>query len=134
MKPFQRELRRHLARLAICSGASLGFGVEALLNMRGEWNHGFGTLTTGWAVVNLVIVAISRFGKPPEDLRKFREFLMLNMGLNLGYIGVGVAMAVWGTPWVWGAGVAVALQGAILLVLDGWLLRRVPFIESGPSA
>ncbi len=126
MNHLAKELKRHLARLALISVASIGMGFEALLGLTGEWNKGFGTLTVGWAAVNLIICLVSALGKPPADLQKFREFLFLNEGLNVAYIGVGTTMAILGNPWVEGAGVAVAIQGFILFVLDAWLLKKTP--------
>lgn len=126
MEQVQLELRRHLKRLAFASVASVGLGCEFLFGLEGEWNDGFGTLTLGWAFINLLICLGSSLGKPPTSLRKFREFLQLNLGLNCGYIGVGIAMAMLGNLWVAGAGVAVAIQGGLLLWLDAWLLKRTP--------
>lgn len=133
MEQVHHQLKAHVARLAICSIASLGYGVEALVNMRGEWNRGFGSLTLGWAVVNLIICLASHLGKKPDNLSKLREFLFLNLGLNVAYIGVGITMALLGTAGVAGAGVAVAIQGGILLVLDIWLLRKISVPEHRPE-
>ncbi len=125
METAHRELSKHLVRLALISVASFGLGCEFLFGLTGEWNRGFGTLTAGWAAVNLLICLMSKFGKKPDNLPKLREFLMLNLGLNLAYIGVGITMGILGNPWVWGAGVAVAIQGGILFILDAWLLSRL---------
>ena len=130
MESLAKELKKHLARLALISVASVGMGFEALLGLSGEWNQGFGTLTVGWAMVNLLICLAGALGKPPADLQKFREFLLLNLGLNVGYVGVGVTMALLGNPWVEGAGIAVAIQGFILLVLDAWLLVRIRAVQT----
>lgn len=57
---------------------------------------------------------------------------MLNLGLNAGYLGVGAALALAAvSSEVRAAGVAVAIQGFALLVLDGWLVRRVPSAPEG---
>lgn len=132
MEAIHQELRAHIARLALCSVASLGFGVEAIANIRGEWSQGFGQMTLGWAVVNLLICLMSRLGKGPNDLAKFREFLFLNLGLNAAYIGVGTTMAMLGGEAVAGSGIAVVIQGALLLVLDVWLLKKIKHASAGP--
>lgn len=81
-------------------------------------------MTAGWAFVNLLIAAPGLVRpKPVESLRKLREFLAFNLGLNVAYISVGVTVALTVNP---GAGWAVVVQGAALLVLDGILMARCP--------
>lgn len=124
----RRELRGHLLRLAIWSGASLLLGV-ILAGLFGsmELLRSAGVMTAGWAVVNLMIVAGGWNGKPPASQAQFREFIWLNQGLNLGYVGVGLSLALAAnSAAVTGSGWAVVPQGLALLVLDGILLRRVP--------
>jgi len=120
------ELRAHLVRLAIWSGLSLIGGLLLLTRRPPELLRGLAILTIGWAVVNLAIAFFSWRGSPPTEMRALREFLMLNLGLNVGYIGVGVTMAILGSPFVRGAGIAVAIQGFALLVLDGYLMAKLP--------
>jgi hypothetical protein len=120
------ELRPHVRRLAAWSAASLAAGAAGSLKADPFWSS-FWLWTAGWATVNLLVCAVSARGKPPSDLRKLREFLVLNEGLNLGYIGVGAALGL-ASPvaGVQGAGWAVFVQGLALLVLDTWLLVRLP--------
>jgi hypothetical protein len=82
-------------------------------------------------VVNLIIAAAGWKGSKPLELSPFREFLALNLGLNVGYIGVGIALGVLGELGVSGAGWAVAIQGLALLILDGFLMARLPTPGSG---
>jgi hypothetical protein len=122
------ELRDHLKRLAIWSGISVLVGIKLIgLFANAEVVRSAGVMTAGWAVVNLIIVGASWNGKPPASRAQFREFIWLNQGLNAGYVGVGLALALAGSSAaVVGSGWAVVPQGLALLVLDGILLRRVP--------
>lgn len=119
------SLHDHLLRLGLWALFSL------LLAMALSRRHGvsreFALMTAGWAIINLAIVGFSWNGKPPE-LAPFREFLMLNLGLNVGYIGVGLTMALAGKPRarLIGFGWAIALQGIALLAFDGLLLVFLP--------
>jgi len=124
---LNRELRAHLRRLAAWSILG-GIAGLVIIGVRADpAGHAFGGWTAGWCAVNLLIVLASWRGRPPQDRRRFREFLMLNEGLNLGYVGVGVALALAAVgPDVRAAGTAIAVQGFALFVLDTWLLRRVP--------
>lgn len=121
MDALRAALDGHLLRLTVWSVLSLVVGLALVRRDRG-----FGIMTVGWALVNLAIVVGSRLGSGPGPLGPFREFLAFNLGLNFGYIGVGVALAVVGRGLARGAGVAVAVQGAALLVLDGVLWRMLP--------
>ena len=57
-----------------------------------------GVMTASWAVINLIIVALSWKGKPPANFLKFREFLAFNQGLNLMYIAVGLTLGLAAGP------------------------------------
>lgn len=132
MERIRGEHRAHLTRLAVWSavcvlacGTAL-FSAWSMGGPSGLWTS-FLTWMCGWCLVNLAICGLSWFGKPPGDLRKLREFLMLNEGLNVGYLGVGVALGLASRePSVQGAGWAVAVQGLALIVLDAWYLARLP--------
>lgn len=122
------QLHSHLVRLMIWSILSLLVGAFGLATVKDSGPRSFFTMSAGWAAVNLVIVGASWMGKPPAVLAPFREFLWLNIGLNIAYISVGVTMAILaGTrDGIKGAGIAVGIQGLALLILDGWLLASVP--------
>lgn len=83
-------------------------------------------MTAIWGAINLALGLKSPSGD--LHLAPFREFLAFNLGLNLGYVGVGLAMALNGrrSTLQLGFGVAVVVQGLILFLLDGLLWLRVP--------
>lgn len=112
------RLREHLRRLAYWSAGSIVVGAIVM-----PWNRDFSTMTIGWAVVNLVIVTASWRSKPPTSLPSLREFLAFNLGLNLAYLAVGVALWLAGHP---GWGLAISIQSLALEGLDAYLLQRLP--------
>jgi hypothetical protein len=127
--------RRHLARLGVLAGASaVAGGVVAGVGWEDPRLQSAGLMTVGWAAVDAVIVAAAwkSTARPrtAEELAASREFLQLNLGLDVGYVATGVAMGVLGRmdgrPAVEGAGWAVAAQGLSLAVLDGILLAELP--------
>jgi hypothetical protein len=127
--------RAHLQRLAVWSAVSVAGG-SALMAAR--WPdlraRNFGIQCAGWGVVNAAIVAAAWQGagqpKTDAEIAGAREFIWLNEGLDVGYVGVGVTMAVLGRRngqrGLEGAGWGVALQGAGLLALDSVLLAQYP--------
>lgn len=125
MERITAELKAHLRRLLVWAGVSLGAGGAILALVPGAFWQGVGGMTVGWAAINAVIGLASLKGKPPKSESQFREFLWLNQGLNLGYVGVGVTLAL-SHPGLGpqGFGWAVVVQGLGLFALDGILLRR----------
>jgi hypothetical protein len=128
--------RAHLLRLFAWGGASLLAGtlLLALVTLRRAAGPAplvrhFGVQTAAWGAVNLAIAAWAWRGLALRDhagARGLERVLWLNLGLDAGYVGVGVTLAL--TGWVVarrlgavGAGAAVAVQGLVLLLLD-WLL------------
>lgn len=124
------ELRKHLMRLAVWSAAWIPLGLLLAAWRPGGLDAAFGLMSVGWAVVNLAIVAGGMRDRKPVDLRRLREFLALNLGLNLGYLGVGLTMYLLGQTPVEASGAAVFVQGLALLALDGWLFRALPAYDS----
>lgn len=121
MEVVARELKAHLRRLAVWSCFSLVAGGVLLGMQQGS----AGVMTASWAVINLIIVALSWKGKPPASYQKFREFLAFNQGLNLMYIAVGLTLGLAAGPAdVRASGWAVVPQGLALLILDGILMAR----------
>jgi uncharacterized metal-binding protein len=115
-------LTHHLKRLTLGSLASIAAAAIAF------WQDfaSFAIVTMIWACMNLLIALLSARSKRTIDLRALREFLALNLGLNVGYIGVGMVMLWLPNSESVEAGVAVVIQGLLLLVLDSLLLIRLP--------
>lgn len=128
---LESMLRDHLVRLAALSVLSLAVGAALAVRSGGEAKHGFGTMTAGWALVNLIIVAASWTPRAPVELGPMREFLTFNLGLNIAYIATGATVAnLSPKPFSRGMGFAVVIQGLILLALDGVLYARLPGFHS----
>lgn len=118
-------LTAHMDRLIISAAVSIIMG--AVFAFRpDEAQRSFGWMTIGWAMVNLAIAIFGRLDRSEPNLAPTREFLAFNLGLNIAYIGVAVTLLALGKPPVRGAGLAVAIQGALLLALDGYLFWRLP--------
>ena len=134
----QASQRRHLWRvgawgsLNFLGGAALMLGSD---RQRQAARWGFGLQSGLWGAVNLGIAGVgllsssgsptSVYGDAVSGERNYHDVLLLNMGLNVAYAAVGAAMVVAGYRDVrsaasWrGHGLALILQGAGLLVLDG---------------
>ena len=123
--------RAHLIRLAVWGGACLlvGSGLLGLMRMRGYrsalLDH-FGIQTMAWGAIELAIALIGLRGLELRDLAgatRLDRFLWLNIGLEVGYVLVGITLVALG--WrlarrlgLVGAGLAVIVQGAALALLD----------------
>ena len=88
--------------------------------------RGFGRQTLAWGAVDGAIAYVGshrQTSRGPTDPRRLRQVLLVNVGLDLGYL----AAAGWllrDGRWR-GDGAAVAVQGAFLLVLDAAAARRL---------
>jgi hypothetical protein len=130
--------RDHLWRVAGWGGANVAGGLALVLaSARSEQGArwAFGAMSAGWGAVNVGIVAVGLATAPTEAAtaygtalsaeRNFHDILLLNLGLNVAYAGVGGTMLAAGYRDVsnaaeWrGFGTSLILQGAGLLVLDG---------------
>ncbi len=88
--------------------------------------RGFGRQTAAWGAVDGLIAYVGgrkRARSGPTDPRRLRRVLLLNAGLDVGYLAAG-AWLVRRTRWA-GDGWAVLVQGAFLLVLDGAAARAL---------
>lgn len=128
-------LDNHLGRLAVWSAIWLGMSLVFLVGKPKGVRHGFAALSAGWCLVNLIIVGASKLFGGPTPLPQLREFLAFNVGLGFAYVGVGITMVALSQnrPFARGAGMAVTLQGAVLLVLDAWLLFQLPSVAGNSS-
>lgn len=111
---LNETLHAHLIRLLAWAAISITVG----LTFR---KRPFGVMTAAWGAINGIIALASLHGAPPGAA--FRPFLAFNLGLDLGYVAVGVAMALLGgeRSRVKGFGWAIVVQGAALFALDLWL-------------
>ena len=135
---LERAREAHLDRVAVWGGASLLAGLALIASARGgsaPGRMGFGIQTGAWGLINLGIVGVARATAAPvpgpglaavlaaEDA--WGNTLLVNLGLNVGYIAVGAALAVAAGrglrsgPSVRGHGLGVVVQGLGLLALDG---------------
>ena len=123
--------RAHLLRLVAWSALSIIvgtalFAVLAIRRTESPLLKHFAIQTIAWGLVNLAIAGAGIWRLGERDLAsatRLDRILWLSVGLDLGLVLVGGAIAI--TGWVLarrlgtvGAGIGVLLQGAGLLVLD----------------
>ena len=136
--------RGHLLRLAIWAAASVVVGALILLMLFGRkglapFLRHFAIQMLAWGAVDLALVGWGWKGLGYRDYAgsvQLHQFLWLNVGLDAGYVGVGITLAA--TGWILakrlgllGAGVGVVVQGFALFVLD---LRLLTVLESARIA
>ena len=123
--------RAHLVRLIAWGAASVVAGTALLLLAtvrRGPSPllGNFAVQCAAWGAIDLAIAFAAWRGLAVRDLAgatKLDRLLWLNTGLDVGYVAVGVALAVVGWQLgrrlgLVGAGLGVVVQGLALLVLD----------------
>ncbi|NBC00444.1 MAG: hypothetical protein GVY15_06255 [Bacteroidetes bacterium] len=138
----QASERRHLIRVLAWGGSNVLGGAALWASGRDEAARGFGQQSALWGAVNVGIAAVGLLGggSPPDAgfgtavraERRYHDILLANLGLNVGYMGVGTAMVVAAGEGVdrnaaWrGHGTALILQGMGLLALDAisWVASR----------
>ena len=143
---LRRAERSHLVRVGAWGVSNAVVGTALALSTGREedpFRHGLGVQTAGWGLVNTGIAAVGLGfggrGEPPGTMgralaaeSRWGQILVVNLGLNAGYMMAGGALL-----WAGGQGVsrgeelrghaaAVILQGIGLFVLDGvaWLGHR----------
>ena len=123
--------RAHLVRLVVWGGASLlvGTALLGLLRIRGHrsvlLDH-FGIQTAAWGGIALALSLRRLQQLELRDLAgatRLDRMVWLNVGLDVGYVMVGITLLVLG--WrlarrmgLVGAGLAVIVQGLALALLD----------------
>jgi hypothetical protein len=126
--------RAHLLRLIVWGAASVIAGTALLALVAARRGAGgespllgnFAVQCIAWGAIDLLIVVFAWRGLALRDLAgatKLDRLLWLNTGLDVGYVAVGVALAVVGWQLgrrlgLVGAGIGVAVQGLALVVLD----------------
>lgn len=142
---LEEAKRDHLWRIAAWGGASVALGVGLLSSgsrERTPRRFGFGVQSAAWGAINLGIVGVSLLSGEPElpttlsgalsAENGWSDVLLVNLGLNVGYMGVGTALAIAAGQGLGRAdevrahAYGVIVQGAGLFVLDGiaWLSSR----------
>ena len=123
--------REHLQRLIVWGVASVLVGVALLAWLR--YRHArapllshFALQSASWGAIDLALAGWAWRDLAPRDFTRataLDRLLWLNLGLDVGYVGVGIALAA--TGWslgrrlgLVGAGLGVVVQGLALLVLD----------------
>lgn len=117
-------LYAHLDRLLGAGLASLAVGL-LLLALRPA-TRPFGLMTAAWGLIDALIALASRSSRV-APLPTLVPFVAFNEGLNVAYVAVGATMALLAGERraIRAFGLAVVVQGAILLALDGWLWKEL---------
>lgn len=115
-------LRKHMIRLTIWSAATLFLGLAGIVNPVSQQTASFSEMLAGWSVINLLIAVpgLRKSTRPIEPAR-FKKLLFFNQWVNVLFVTAGILWFMRGTPDAQGSGLAVAIQGCALLLLDGYL-------------
>ena len=123
--------RAHLLQFLVWGGASLVAGaailaILALRRARSPLLANFAIQCVAWGAIEVAIAANGLRGLSHRDgvaAVTLERLLWLNTGLNIGYVAVGLTLAI--TGWLLGrrlalvgAGIGVVLHGLGLFVLD----------------
>ena len=130
--------RAHLLRLALWGAASLliGTALVAVLRLgrpRSPLLKHFGIQTGAWGAVELGVALLLLSSLALRDVSSATRLdrrVWMNIGLDIGYVLVGITLVVIGWRAVRrfglvGAGMAIVLQGAALAVLDLLLAGQI---------
>lgn len=137
------QVRRTLTRtLTAWSLASVALGGVLLARRPGEAATGFARQTLAWGAVDLAIAGLSARRRDPvvdepAEAASLRRLLLLNAGLDVGYVTAGALL--WRAGRLRGRdsrgdGAGVVVQGAFLLVLDAVCAARLRPLADSPRA
>ncbi|MGC8785351.1 MAG: DUF6992 family protein [Armatimonadota bacterium] len=130
---FQQNL---LLRLSLWSVVSVfSGGILALLSPSSSFWAAFGGMNAAWGMVNLLIASLGLYGvmkkmrtgivDETREKHRLQRLLVVNAGLDVIYIAVGVAMATAGKTPLWqGFGWGIILQGGFLFLFDTFYYYR----------
>jgi hypothetical protein len=130
--------RAHLLRLIVWGAASILAGTALIAWMklssrRSSLLSHFAMQCAAWGVAEVLLALMQVVRLAPRDLAsatRLDRLLWLNVGLDAGYVLVGIVLAVVG----WrlaralgpvGAGIAIVIQGLALSVLDLALATQI---------
>ena len=134
----------HVLRLAIWGAACALVGTLLVLVLTLRRAHSplarhFAIQTAAWGAIELVVALVARRGLAYRDLAgytRFDRFLWLDVGLDVGYVLVGLTLAIVG--WrlgrklgLVGAGAGVVAQGLALLVVHAYLIGVLSRLTAG---
>lgn len=110
----------------VLGGWAVGSTALGLLLSASPRTRGFGRQTAAWGAVDGAIAYVGarrRTTGGGTDPAWLRRVLLVNVGLDVGYLAAG-GWLVRDGRWR-GDGAAVLVQGAFLLGLDSWAARRL---------
>ena len=105
-----------------CAAWLVAGGVASLRGLAREpgcrrGSTGFWSMTLFWIAIDLVICVWALLD-PVNEVPDFRRLLLINGGLDVIYLVVGLVMIRRTEPLVRGFGLAIIVQGGFLLVFD----------------
>ncbi len=132
--PLRRHQLTHITYYGSWAVVSLVVGGVAMFFTEGQWHH-FVHMNAAWGSINLLVAAWCLYrakqlsptlsaGATAKKEREFRQFLGVNLGLDLLYLAVGgwlcrlAVSSVTNGALLLGFGQAVGLQGLVLLSFD----------------
>ena len=130
--------RAHLLRLIVWGAASVLLGVTLLVFLKVRRQPSallgaFAVQTAAWGAIDLALAGNGLRTLALRDLTgatRLDRFLWLNVGLEGGYVLVGLTLVIVGwrigrRPGLVGAGIGVMVQGMALAVLDVGLASQI---------
>ena len=126
----------HLTRtLTMFGGSSVVVGRALSGPSAGPTLRAFGRQTAAWGAINLAIAAVgaARARSHPAEATRLRRTLLINAGLDVGYVAAGAHVAHHRSTFggrvspeaARGHGLAVVTQGLGLMALDQYYARTL---------